>query len=834
MKFGFVTLVLVVIVVHVSVSRRFIQLRTGARVYPSLERLGNGSRLVWDDVEVHPFLVSLRKSTTRSERERMERELKFRLLSVVDARSRTYFVRITRWVAEAKKHDLRIRWIVPYHPGHKVDNASKNRRMRRRTDRNFEEFIVVTARLLDSEAPDSAEVLRRLKSKLVLALDGVSFETLDPSILLVTVPMHLSSMAKRIFAESPLVIAVEERERHEMMNRYGVPAGQSDASVAIDGSGINVPLWRRGITGEGQIVSLADSGIDYDSCYFVENSSSSVPIDYCDFKRRKVVCYFNYSGSAFDEFPWWISGHGTHTAGTLAGAHLESYESGSISVSKLLSLGNLDNGHAPGAKIAFVDIGVEKKLLETPPNPGQSDLFLTPYVLAGARIFSQSWGCASENSESCFRYSTSSRSVDQFAWDHQDALVVFAAGNNGREIQPSVSAPGTAKNILSVGATQTTWGFASGGRPRSDETVADFSSFGPTEDFRVKPDLVFLGDEIRSASSTGSPVDGPGAAPCLNGSALTNLNAGTSMATPGVAGLATLLRQYLMEYNPFTGRKGIGGGPLADGMGPSGALMKAMLINCARPLTGEYFNYSTSSWEPIAERGIRRKDVEGYGRPALSRILRFEDTPEIDLAVFDRYAVDDGEKLDFVFDLNESALLKVTLVWTDPPSFGGQVLVNNLDLMLHCDGVATCGLGEDPLESRSTTDNVEQWPPDGEPAQFPNQRLVLTVTVDGVGLASGPQPFALVVSGRGFAGKALPDPNWSPSWSGDGALASNTSIPSPTGPSQSPGSPAPTVTDLSAPQPVSGLSRVAIVAIVAGVVVGIVIILGALLVIRFW
>src|SRR5438093_12421422 len=67
-------------------------------------------------------------------------------------------------------------------------------------------------------------------------------------------------------------------------------------------SGSTTPLYDHGIHGEGQIVAFLDTGVDYDSCFFIESDGSAPPINTrlnssaVDLNRRKIVAYdFLYS-----------------------------------------------------------------------------------------------------------------------------------------------------------------------------------------------------------------------------------------------------------------------------------------------------------------------------------------------------------------------------------------------------------------------------------------------------------------------------------------------------------------------------------------------------------
>ena len=115
-------------------------------------------------------------------------------------------------------------------------------------------------------------------------------------------------------------------------------------------------------------------------------------------------------------------------------------------------------------------------------------------------------------------YDANAREIDDFVWNHRDLVVCFAAGNSGQDasqtghIDPgSVGAPSTAKNCITVGATQNLrptiaihydiFGFPV--NPLGSDLVADnpegmaaFSGRGPTTDGRIKPDVVAPGTAV--------------------------------------------------------------------------------------------------------------------------------------------------------------------------------------------------------------------------------------------------------------------------------------------------------------------------------------------------
>ena len=114
-------------------------------------------------------------------------------------------------------------------------------------------------------------------------------------------------------------------------------------------------------------------------------------------------------------------GHGTHVAGTVLGYPVDypdylKYQ-----------------GMAPGARLAFLDVGVlpqERNDTEPPDDllvfPPEADYFNIAYGV-GARVHSDSWGAPD------MTYSVSAQIFDSFSYLHPDFLSIFAAGNSGRD-----------------------------------------------------------------------------------------------------------------------------------------------------------------------------------------------------------------------------------------------------------------------------------------------------------------------------------------------------------------------------------------------------------------
>ncbi|MEP7142574.1 MAG: S8 family serine peptidase [Ferruginibacter sp.] len=146
----------------------------------------------------------------------------------------------------------------------------------------------------------------------------------------------------------------------------------------------------------------------------------------------------------------------------------------------------------------------------------------------GADVFSVSLGYdLFDNSSFNYTYSNMdgntsiiSRASDLAA--KKGILVVVAAGNEGNSSWKYITTPGDADSVLAVGAVN-----AAG-------QIAGFSSYGPSADGQIKPDVAAIGQNaVIADQNTGGPVFG----------------SGTSFACPIMAGLATCLWQAFPEVN---------------------------------------------------------------------------------------------------------------------------------------------------------------------------------------------------------------------------------------------------------------------------------------------
>ncbi|WP_413557437.1 S8 family serine peptidase [Bdellovibrio sp. HCB209] len=439
--------------------------------------------------------------------------------------------------------------------------------------------------------------------------------------------------------------------------------GAGDYSdITGDESGTQVmkfdSVWALGLTGRGQTVAMADTGLD----------SGNINQIASDFSGAVKSGYAFGLWSKTWEDPM---GHGTHVAGSI------------------MSRGTASGGRLKGGAYdsMMVAEGMWSTMLNGLSVPSKlADLF-DKANNDGARVHSNSWGAV----KNFGAYDSMAVQVDEWMSNNPDMLVIFAAGNSGVDANKdgridggSIGTPGTAKNVLTVGASKNrtktggiqvpvsklraaaeAWSaepiFSSMLSDREDG-IAMFSSRGPTLDGRVKPEIVAPGTNIlsnRSHIKNASPLWG-----AYNDDYA--WSGGTSMATPLTAGAVAIARQMLIEKWGVTN--------------PSAAALKAMIMHSADDMyPGQFGEVGAAKGQEILTR--RPNSDEGYGRVNMDNLVKMMKNTFV---VDDRDGVTTNQTEDYTFKLSAPGKLYANLVWTDAAGSANasKALVNDLDLVL--------------------------------------------------------------------------------------------------------------------------------------------------------
>ncbi|TPE40281.1 S8 family serine peptidase [Pontibacter mangrovi] len=360
------------------------------------------------------------------------------------------------------------------------------------------------------------------------------------------------------------------------------------------------------------------------------------------------------------------------------------------------------------------------------------------------------WGntSISKNEDYTFGYyNDEAANWDDIAFNAPYYLIVKSAGNNRGETGPAVGKPyyqrtsngkfelvksrpqtlssndaydvitttGTAKNILTVGAVKA---IADGYNQTQDVVMTGFSSWGPTDDGRIKPDLVGDGQEVLSTSSANDRSY--------------QVQSGTSMAAPNVSGTLLLLQEHFSGLN--------------QGRFMRAATLKGLVIHTADEAgdaPGPDYRYG---WGLLnAERAATLISNSDQTHLLQEKTLAQNEEQTIEVTA------------------SGKGPLRITISWTDPK---GKVtaeganplnnrsprLVNDLDLRVAGNGKSYLPWALDPAAPAeaakpgdNVVDNVEQVL---IADAVPGTKYTIKVKHKGT-LQEGPQAYTLLVSGAG-------------------------------------------------------------------------------------
>jgi len=627
-------------------------------------------------------------------------------------------------------------WATPYLPQHKISPE-----IDAVNDTDGGQVIVLLHLFVDADPVAVASNL----SAAGLRIEGVGSGERFDRIVLLMAPAEVTAWREKLSGRDD-IFWVGRRHRRTLTNDDSIWVGQSGLY-----SGNTTPVFDQGIYGAGQIAAVLDTGIDADMCYFRDGTLGLPPTNdgtgtTVDLAQRKVIAvdFLDPDEDPEDKYDWDTQNHGTHVAGILAGDDLATP-----------ILHDTADGMAPAAKLVIQDAGYAADDCGDLPGIGCPVTDLIPVFQQaydqGARTHNNSWN-DNENAAVQNTYTDASEDVDQFMWNNPDFLVFFGAGNQGwpdADNFGTIGSPGTAKNGMSIGMTY--YGEYS-------FILGDISSWGPTDDGRIKPDVVFPGQGITSAGNDGNVTTDNCGTRSMNG---------TSMASPGAAWMSLLVREYFEKGFYPTGAP-----DLEDGFSAGAALVKAMLVNSAVSIERNQSNEVITI--PHA--------AQGWGRILLDSTLYFagdDGTLYVDDHT-DGFTGPGDLPVVYQLEVTDSTVpLKVTMAWTDYPSTPAAAthLVNDLDLQVN--GPSGSFHGNYFLDGVSVDHGVPDRLNNLEQVLVENPLPgIYSIEVSPHAVPSGPQPFALVVSGTGLNVTSGPHPGYlshiiddsGPNGNGDGVL----------------------------------------------------------------
>ena len=332
-----------------------------------------------------------------------------------------------------------------------------------------------------------------------------------------------------------------------------------------------------------------------------------------------------------------IDNHATHVAGTLMASGVNPDARGmAYEARALLWTANGDLNEMIAAS-----------------SPDQNTLLVSNHSYGpglGWEFSNGSWrwfGDASVSESEDYRfgfYDGKTRAMDQLAFNAPYYTIVKSAGNDRSDVgdgsRPAdgpydiIGTWGTAKNIITVGAVNK---INSGYEDPSDVTMSSFSSWGPTDDGRIKPDIVAAGVSLLSAVSSATDAYGQ--------------LSGTSMSAPNAAGAFLLLQQLAkQETNNYM----------------RSATLKALIAHTANKATNADGPNYRFGW------GLLSAD-------RAARVILDQD----DLNIFMKeLTLQNGEVYELPINPVAGEKITATISWTDPAGEVSEVSLNPTDLKL--------------------------------------------------------------------------------------------------------------------------------------------------------
>jgi subtilisin family serine protease len=268
--------------------------------------------------------------------------------------------------------------------------------------------------------------------------------------------------------------------------------------------GVDLVWQDTGYTGAGTTIAIIDTGIDGNHTALDDLDDDNSTND-----PKILAFYDSYNNpgarNGSEIFPYDDDGHGTHCAGITAGTGAPDYEH--IGVAPQANLVGVKVLGTDGGTAATVMAGMEW----TVEKRHEFNIRAASMSLGGLGV--SEWT------------SSEQESINRMANEMmRSGIATFiAAGNTAFSAQ--IGTPGSAEDVITVGSLD------------KDTAIASYSSQGPTEEGRIKPNLAFVGSSVNAPDAN-------------TGDGYVALS-GTSMATPGVAGVGLLMFQANPDLSPF-------------------------------------------------------------------------------------------------------------------------------------------------------------------------------------------------------------------------------------------------------------------------------------------
>lgn len=265
-------------------------------------------------------------------------------------------------------------------------------------------------------------------------------------------------------------------------------------------------VWQNtGYDGAGSTVAIIDTGIDGAHASLDDLDDDNSTYD------PKVIAFYDpvnnpAATNGTEIFPYDDHGHGSHCAGTTAGTGAPNYEHiGMAPQAFLVGVKVLDG--AGSGSFATVMAGMQW----TVDHRFEFNIRAASMSLGGPGPIE--WTSSEEDS------------VNRYANEMvRSGIALFIAAGNSA-FPGTIGTPGSAEDVITVGALD------------KDSGIAPYSSQGPSEEGRIKPNIAYVGSNVMSVEAN-------------SGTGYTGMS-GTSMATPGAAGVAALMYQANPDLSPF-------------------------------------------------------------------------------------------------------------------------------------------------------------------------------------------------------------------------------------------------------------------------------------------